>query len=429
MKKPDIIFIHTDQWNANAFSIFEPGVVSTPASDRILAEGMRFDKAVATAPICVPNRTCWYTGLMPCEHGNYSNGWNGLGEETPDLGQWLSARGYDCHYGGKWHIGGRDRSGSFQVFCNEHPVGEVMDDGLAQSTEALLAGRNSDKPLFLNVGIMNPHDCCYLDFLHGTDFATKLGLQPSLGDDLPDNPPDYDPSQHTSDAVRWGPDEVRLYRYYYYRMCEMADQALARIHTAVRQYCDPENTILIYSSDHGEFNGHRNRFAKGLTYEPAQRVPLAISGPGIRAGSINTTHIPGAVDVTATILDYAGAELMPGMHFAASLRPVLEGRGNEPLHPYTPTETLMGGLTQTFRSGDYKCSFFARTGRSGPYRRGDGHVELYHLPSDPFENTNLAEDPAHAEAMDQFRGFWADFKSRAKPTARSLEEWKNVGWV
>jgi choline-sulfatase len=428
MNKPNIIFIHTDQWNANAFSIFEPELVSSPASDRVFAEGMRFDRAVATAPICVPNRTCWYTGLMPSETGNLNNGWT-IREDIPDLGLWLSARGYDCHYGGKWHIAGRERSDSFQIFCHEHPLGEVMDDGLAQSTEALLAGRNRDKPLFLNVGIMNPHDCCYLTFLHGADFATKLGLQSALGDDLPGNPPDYDPSQHTGEGAKWGPEEVRLYRYYYYRMCEMADQALARIHAAVRQYCDPENTILIYSSDHGEFNGHRNRFSKGLTYEPSQRVPLAISGPGIRAGSIDATHIPGAVDITATILDYAGAEPMPGMQFGTSLRPVLEGRSNEPLHPYTPTETLMGGLTHTIRSGDYKCLFYARPGRGAPYRRGDGHVELYHLPSDPFENKNLADDPAHAEAMTQFRTFWKDFKSRVKPTPRALEEWKKAGWA
>jgi len=429
MNKPDIIFIHTDQWNANAFSIFEPGVVSTPASDRVLAEGMRFDKAVATAPICVPNRSSWYTGLMPSEHGNYGNsGWN-LRKNVPDLGQWLSARGYDCHYGGKWHVTGRERSDSFQVFCHEHPLGEVMDEGLAQSAEALLAGRHGSNPIFLNVGIMNPHDCCYLNFRNENDFATKFGIQPMLGENLPGNPPDYDPTLPNSGDDSWGPEEVRLYRYYYYRMCEIADQALARIHAAVRQYCDPVNTILIYSSDHGEFNGHRNRFSKGLTYEPSQRVPLAIAGPGIRAGSINSTHIPGAVDVTATILDYAGAEPMPGMQFAASLRPVLEGRSSELLHPYTPSETLQGGLTHTLRSGDYKCSFFARSGRGAPYRRGDGHVELYHLPSDPFENQNLADNPSHADTLAQFRAFWGDFKARVKPTPEALGEWKDAGWV
>jgi arylsulfatase A-like enzyme len=98
--------------------------------------------------ICVSNRSSWYTGLMPSEHGNYGNsGWN-LRKNVPDLGQWLSARGYDCLYGGKWHVTGRERSGSFQVFCHEHPLGEVMDDGLAQSAEALLAGRHGHVELY-----------------------------------------------------------------------------------------------------------------------------------------------------------------------------------------------------------------------------------------------------------------------------------------
>jgi choline-sulfatase len=356
---------------------------------------------------------------MPSEHGNLNNAWGKLLKDIPDLGQWLSARGYDCYYGGKWHVTGRNREDGFQVYSHEHPLGEIMDDGLAQSAEALLAGRNPDKPMFFNAGIMNPHDCCYLVMTNGESYATKLGIQPALGDDLPGNPPDYDPARPTGDGSQWGPEEVRLYRYYYYRMCEMADQALARIHAAVRKYCDPGNTILIYSSDHGEFMGHRNRFFKGLVYDPSQRVPLAISGPGIRAGSINTTHIPGAVDVTATILDYAGAEPMPGMRFAASLRPVLEGRSSAPLHEYTPTETLQGGLTHAFRSGEFKSIFNSR-GKT---------EELYHLPSDPFEQNNLAANPDHAGAMAKHRGYWADFKKRAQPTPKALDEWKKVGWI
>jgi arylsulfatase A-like enzyme len=420
MKNPDIIFIHCDQWNARAFSDYEPGTVSTPASDRIMAEGMRFECAVASAPICVPNRSSWYTGLMPCEHGNYNNaGWS-LRKDVPDLGQWLSARGYDCYYGGKWHVEGRDRKGSFQVYAGAHDLGEVMDDGLAQSTEALVAGRTNDKPMFLNVGIMNPHDCCYLGFSNKDIPATKLGVQRALGKDLPGNPPDYNPRRPINLGARWGPEDVRLYRYYYYRMCEMADQALARIHAAVRRYCDPENTILIYSSDHGEFMGHRNRGGKGLVYDPAQRVPLCISGPGIRAGAIDTAQIPGAVDVTATILDYAGAEPMPGMRFAASLRPILEGRSSAPLHDYTPTETLQGGLTHAFRSGEFKSVFGGR--------RGDIE-ELYHLPSDPYEQNNLSTDPGHTATMSRHREFWTDFKQRACPTERALKEWRNAGWV
>lgn len=419
-KKPDIIFIHTDQWNAEAFSACGETEVSTPFSDRIFEEGMRFDRAVATAPICVPNRTCWYTGLMPCEHGNLSNGWR-IVDEVPDLGQWLSARGYNCQYGGKWHVTGRGTNDGFGVYCGSHALGEVYDDALAQSAEAVLAGRQDDRPLFLNVGIMNPHDCCYLN-RSGTNFAIKLGLQPAIEEALPGVPPDYDPGQtfpSNSQVVHWGPEELKLYRYYYYRMCEMADQAIGRIHAAVRKYCDPDNTILIFTADHGEFMGHRNRFSKGLLYDPSQRVPLSISGPGIQSGAINSTQIPGAVDITATILDYAGADPMPGMQFAASLRPVLEGRSDAPLHPYTPGETLQGGLTHSFRSGEYKSIFHAR-------RKSE---ELYHLPSDPWEQNNLAADPGHAGTMEEHRGFYQDFRNRVQLAPLAAEEWAAAGLI
>jgi arylsulfatase A-like enzyme len=418
--RPHIVFLHCDQWNADAFSaIVGPRHLSTPHSDRIFAGGIRFDRAQATYPVCCPNRSSWYSGLMPSEHGVIFNGEQyPMIETLPDLGRWLGARGYDCWYGGKWHITGRKPGQSFQELCGSHPMGEVQDDGVAMAAEAFLRERDSGKPLFLNLGLLNPHDCCYLDFTR-RDLATKLGIGPSLGDALPPAPPDYDPSRPLASdcAEGWGTPEVELYRYYYYRMCEMADLAVGRIHRAVRRHLDPDKTVFIYSSDHGEFMGHRNRFKKNLCYAPSLRVPLSISAPGLSAaGAVDRDHVCGAVDVTATILDYAGAEPMPGMTFAKSLRPFVEGKPDAPWHGYVPAETMGGGWTQCFADHGFKSIF--------NYRQKT--EELYDVDADPLERNNLAADPAHAGTFARHKAYRDDFNRKIRPSPAFEKEWASL---
>lgn len=405
-KAPNIVFCHVDQLASNAISAHGCADVATPNIDRILAAGVDFRQAQATYPVCCPNRSAWYTGRFPSESGVIVNN-APLHAEIPDLGQWLSARGYDCQYGGKWHVPNRDVSKSFNYYHGRHSLGELMDHSLAQATVSLLENRTDERPLFLNVGFMNPHDICYVD-IHQR-MAFKLGLEKQLGARLPELPPDYDATQPLASSVteNWTAQQVALYRYYYFRMIEMVDVEIGRVFDAVCQHLDLQNTVFMFASDHGEMNGHRNRVHKNVLYAPSLQVPLAVVAPGrIQPGTVNASQEIGGVDIAATILDYTGADPLPDMHHARSFRQLAETGADPGWHEYVVSESLYSfGPQLGICSGDFKSIHY----------RAEGRTELFNTKTDPLEQTDLADDPAHAAIRARHRRFRTEFGQKHKP--------------
>jgi choline-sulfatase len=411
--RPNIIFCHVDQLNYQALSVMGCADVATPNLDRILQDGITFGRAQASYPLCSPSRACWYTGRMASEHSIIFNGYRVL-PDIPDLGQWMTPRGYDCFFAGKWHVVGRPAKDSFQIIYPEFPVGERNDDDLAQTVEVFLNKHQSDKPFFLNVGFLNPHDCSYLNLVR-QDLATKLGVESRL--DLPPLPPDYDPKKGLLPpySEHWTPAEASLYRYYYYRMTEQVDAAVGRVYRGVQHLPDAANTVFIFSSDHGEMMAHRNLVFKTVLYEPSLRVPLAVVQPGkIKPGTRDDSHVIGGVDVTATILDYAGIDPLPGTPFARSFRPLIEGTGTD-WHDYVPAESRYHGMHQAFRAGTngkYKSI----------YTLGDSAVELYDTDADPYELTNLADNPQFASVRQEHDAYRKDYESKIVPCPSYLAQ-------
>jgi len=182
-------------------------------------------------------------------------------------------------------------------------------------------------------------------------------------------------------------------------MIEMADREIGRLYDAVAASPERENTVFIFSSDHGEFMGYRNRIRKGLAYDRALRVPLTVVWPGrAKPGTANVEHCISGVDITATILDLAKVEAMPQMTVARSLVPLIDGEATA-WREYTPAETQYGGMAQTFRDERYKTLFNFQ----------HGFVELYDYRADLYEMKNLADDPAHAAVLARHRGFLQDY--------------------
>ena len=414
-KRPNIIFCHVDQLHHEAISGLGCTDVSTPNIDRIHREGKSFARAQASYPVCSPSRSAWFTGRMPSENGVIDNGF-ALLDEMPDLGHWMSARGYDCFYAGKWHLS-RKVDDCFKVLYPQFGLGERNDDDLAQAIESFLQEHQGEKPFFLSIGFLNPHDCCYLDIPVNDLLTTKLGVESHL--DLPPLPPDYNPKlpmasfpkEAEAKSRNWTPEEVSLYRYYYYRLVERVDAAVGRVYDAVQNMADAANTLFIFVSDHGEMMGHRNRFKKFVLYDASLRVPLVFVQPGkIAPGTRDLEHIVGGVDLTATILDYAGMEMMPEMNFALSARPLIEGTPTK-WHTYVPAETTYVGVQQSFRAGKYKSI----------YRVDVLSVELYDTDADPLEQNNLADQPAFASVRQEHDNYQKDYVSKIKPSPEYLK--------
>ena len=176
MNQPNIVFIHTDQQHHLAISAYGNRDVSTPNMDRLIAEGISFRRSYSANPVCCPARASWYTGRMSVEHGVISNPFP-IDPNLPDLGQWLTKHtDYNCVYSGKWHVTGRNVANSFDVIYDRHPYGELQDSGSARAAAQYIAEHaNDDRPFFLSVGLLNPHDCCYVCGVSGPDGKIRPG--------------------------------------------------------------------------------------------------------------------------------------------------------------------------------------------------------------------------------------------------------------
>lgn len=319
MNRQNIIFCHVDQMHWNALSGLGNPHLQTPHLDRMHAMGTSFSNHWSANPICCPARACWYTGTPSYTNDTLGNN-VAMRADLPDLGQWMSARGYDCYYAGKWHVPARDVKQSFKVLDYGSPRAEALDSSVTRTAVGFLNNYKEEKPFFLNLGYLNPHDCCYLDIIKG-GYATKLGLEKKL--ELPPLPKTATAPPRASYSSTWNEDQRRLYIWYYYRMMEMVDAEVGTVFKALENSRFADNTTFIFTADHGEMLMEHNETKKGGSREAATRVPLLVIGPEVRQGICDTRQISGGTDVTATILDLAGIEVMPEMTDTISLLPAL----------------------------------------------------------------------------------------------------------
>lgn len=398
---PNIVFVHVDQMCHDAISALGNRHVSTPNIDRLIADGVSFLRSYSANPVCCPARASWYTGRASSEHGVIQNQ-RPLLESMPDLGQWMGAGSYACFYTGKWHIPNRRVDRSFTLLPGGSGHGEQGDAGVASVAAGFLHNYDGPSPFFLNVGFLNPHDCCFLTFAPKNP-SIKFDLCDLLRDELPPAPGSFNAETglRSPEGGLWNSDEVRLYNYYYYRMVEMVDAEVGRVYDALRHSRHAENTLFVFTSDHGEMRGHHGLFKKSQFYDPALRVPLVCVFSGrIDAGNRDSEHLVTGLDIPATILDYAGLDAMPGMTVAKSLRPLLEGTQTK-WRQYVIAETSAGGLRRAVCTKDFKAAF----GR-------DGGASLFDLKNDPLEMRDLSRNPDYAKTLAAARAYHNEYVDR-----------------
>ena len=394
---PNLLFIHTDQQHFQALSALGSKLVRTPNMDRLLRRGTTFTMSYSANPVCCPARACWYTGLPSSRNGMLSNG-HKLNPDVPDLGQWLGARGYSPFYSGKWHMPGRDANAGFTCLAADPSgLGEHTDPVVSRSAQAFLTSYDGDKPFFLSLGFLQPHDCCYWVFARPSDLE-KLpdGLS---GRDLPPLPDNFD--YHADEpatmhkqmdkirkwTARWSPLQWRYYMWSYYRMVEMADAEIGRVIDALEDSRFASDTLIILTSDHGDGLARRKMVQKWFLYDEAARVPLTVVGPGVERGKIDSAHVVSGLDIPATLCDYAGAAAPPGCR-GSSLRPLVEGKPTE-WREFAVTEANITG--RMVRTPEYKLITY----------KGESPELLFDMRRDPWEMTNIAGESRYADVVSE----------------------------
>ncbi|NLH99248.1 MAG: sulfatase-like hydrolase/transferase [Chthonomonadales bacterium] len=416
-RTPNVLFIHTDQQFAGTVAAHGCPYVRTPNMDRLAAQGVSFHESYSADPVCCPARSAWYTGRPPSENGVVRNDTFPLEASMPDLGQWFSGRGYDSLYAGKWHIPGRPHDRSFRLLTQQHGIGEQDDISNARAVREFLRSRRpSDGPFFLSLGLLQPHDICYWVFAH-----TERLEAPIYPDVMPELPPiwhnlrfdEREPEtfrkswrngavwQHMSQWDEW---QWRYYRWSYYRHVEMVDGAIGMVLDALEETKRDRDTVVVFTSDHGDGMGAHMLWQKMYFYEEVVRVPLVVSWRGhTPAGADDREHLVSGLDIAPTLCDYAGIEPMPQQR-GRSLKPLVERRKVE-WRDYLVSEAFTTG--RMVRTATHKFIKY----------HGDATEQLFDMHSDRGEMQNLIGSGAADETADAMRRMLAGWEAHLVPSS------------
>jgi arylsulfatase A-like enzyme len=407
VERPNILLLITDQQTHNAMSCAANPWLKTPAVDSLADRGTRFSAAYCTYPVCSPSRGSIFTGRMPHENGVRLNG-QAIREGIPTLGELFRNAGYETVYGGKWHLPrGFDGMTGFTRLIGGHSLGEKMDQPLADASAAWL--RRKPKQPFLHVAsFMNPHDVCYWIRAHpGSRHHAHPDRFPPAPGNMAVDPLEpeaiqfhrrtgYDAmSQAVGIASSWRRDDIRHYIHDYYRMVEDVDRCVGQVLDALREADLERNTIVAFTSDHGEGLGGHLWAQKASFYEESSRIPLLFAGPGIRGSRTEYATLASLADLLPTFCDYAGIPI-PADVRGISLRPNLESEATLP-RTFVAGELLYQDQTREGR--------MIRTARHKyvVFNGGARPEQLFDLDTDPGEVLNLAARPEGQAELDRHR--------------------------
>jgi len=448
-KKPNILFIMSDDHAAQALSCYDSKINQTPNLDRIAQEGMRFENSFCTNSICAPCRAVILTGKYSHINGKIDNSaqeFDGTQQTFPKL---LQAAGYETAMIGKWHL--RSDPTGFDywnvlpgqgVYYNPTLIemGErkkyegYVTDIITDFALAWLKNRTSDKPFCLMCHHKAPHrnwqpgpdhltmydgetmwepETLFDDYSTRSDAARRqeMTIERHLTrNDLKLDPPRglneeqlaawnaaYEPKNKEFEAANLTGDDLVRWKYQryikdYLRCIASVDDNVGRVLDYLDESGLADNTIVVYTSDQGFYLGEHGWFDKRFMYRESLRMPLLVRYPGkIKPGAVSEEIVLN-LDFGETFLDYAGVKAPPDMQ-GESFRGILEGKTPRDwreamyYHYYEYPAVHQVKRHYGIRTKRYKLIHF--------YHDIDAW-ELFDLEKDPHEVNNIYDDPAHA---------------------------------
>lgn len=437
MTRPNILIIMVDQLNGTFFPDGPADFLHSPNLKALAARSARFVNNYTSSPLCAPARASFMAGQLPSRTRVYDNAAEYV-SSIPTFAHHLRRAGYYTALSGKMHFVGPDQLHGFEERLTTdiypadfgwtpdyrkpgeridwwyHNMGSVTGAGVAEITNQMeyddevaflanqklyhLARENDDagrRPWCVTVSFTHPHDPYVARRRFWDLYEDCEHLEPTV----PAIPFDQqDPHSQrlmlACDYQKFGitAENVRRSRQAYFANISYLDEKVGELVDTLTRTRMLDDTLILFCSDHGDMLGERGMWFKMSFFEGSARVPLMISGPGIKAG---THRAPVSnLDVTPTIADLAGislAEIMPWTD-GESLVPVISGG-----------ERTAPVLMEYAAEGSYAPLVGIREGKWKYVHCALDPDQLYDLDSDPRELTNLAADPAHAETLAHFR--------------------------
>jgi choline-sulfatase len=432
-KRLNILFITTDQQFADALSCtMGRDYIQTPNIDSLAAGGMLFTKAYCANPLCVPNRTSIFTGRYPHEHGKQINSTKAIdAKEFPNIGMVLRKAGYVTGYFGKWHLPYPFKKATAQNSGYDQRF-DALDYKIAAPTIKFIIN-NKSKPFFVVFSLMNPHNICQYGRSQPLPDG-DIGKVPPA-DKCPPAPANLEKAKNQSDALeavwqarlrakdkkrnirkfapleKWDADDWRKYRWAYYRMVELADKEVGKILAALKKLRLENNTVIIFTSDHGDGIGAHRWAQKNMFYDETARIPFIISQKGKTKSGTSDFLVNNGLDIMPTICDYAGAKV-PEKCQGMSLRDIAEGTRPGKKRKYVACSTR---FVQDLRADGKPINLEGRMIRTRDYKyyifdQGKQPEMLIDMKNDPGEMENLVGNPDYKKVLVEHREIFAEYK-------------------
>ena len=348
----NIVLIMTDTQRTDMLGCYKDTGLKTPCIDQLASQGMRFERAYTTQPVCGPARSAIFSGQFPHSNGVFANSLPYY-DNVKTLGQRLSDNGFHTAYIGKWHLDGGDYFGmgrcpdgwdetywydmrryleelpdfdralSRNQKCMEHTnVAREFTYGNRCSNRAIdFLQKHSGKDFFLVVSYDEPHDPAICPEPYASMYKDFVFPKPKNVYDTLENKPEHQKVWATT-TPHYVADKstLEIKNQYYFGCNSFIDSEIGRVMEAVDAYAP--DALVIYTSDHGFFLHSHSLSGKGpAAYDEITRIPFIIREPTeIKAGSVYEKPVS-HVDLAPTILDYAGLTI-PKLLEGKNLRPV-----------------------------------------------------------------------------------------------------------
>ena len=459
MNRPNILFISAEQQRGDTIHALGADWMITPTLDRLAGESVVFDNAFSCAATCVSSRHAFYSGLYP--HNSHVYDFS-AGPNAGDA-HWtnrLSESGYHCVSIGKTHLpqGGFDESiaeqyNKYQPNVNGEPcewIRAVRAEGyeppleinkddpdfdkklvsiewplpehlhpdcyVADRAMEWLDAREGDEPFYLHLGFLGPHDLYdppkrFLDMYD--DDTIPL---PDVDEEEKQGIPDELYAQRRKDATNKAittvhaehatPERVRRMRKHYYAGITAIDEKLGQVLECLERNGMADNTVVIYTCDHGDHLFDHDLYYKGELYDTIVRIPLMIRVPGNPTAPRRSSDLVSQLDVVRYILEKGGVDGsdLDGIPFDGAVE-----RAEEHPRRYVFAEEGCTGLRPEpnllamIRSRTHKLIYFT----------GNATGQLFDLENDPQETRNQWANPAYAEVRCELQGEMLDWLYRS----------------
>jgi arylsulfatase A-like enzyme len=445
LERPNIVFIITDDMNNYGFLGHENVLI--PYQQALMKSSVTFTAAACQAPLCIPSRASFFTGIQPHNSGVYLNGgdpWNAsepLKQATTML-ELFKENGYiSVGYGKVYHqplpverlVKNFDnhpiRGMGFEPFPDEEYrvfserdifsqfwgvqafPDSVFPDNINTERAIQFLNEKHDDPFFLTIGLWRPHTPFtapqrFFDMYDPDEIRIPQGYKPDDLDDVPEFARSFiDPFGRFEVTGANNIDNWKRFIHGYYACTTFADWNIGRLVEALDNSDYADNTIVIVFTDNGFHAGTKNHWEKNTLWETSANTPLIVRVPGAPLNGEEIMFPVGLIDLYPTLVDICGLPEPNHQLDGKSLRPFLEKPG------YTWDRPVLTSLGENFIA--------IRNMRYRYIEYPDGSAELYDHDNDPFEWTNLANRSEYASVIEDIKKHMPDSFMKALPGRRN----------